>query len=198
MSRLIENIMLKNGIPENLVYHQLRLNQARKELFGISDTIDLVSEIIVPEAFRIGLNKCRIIYAETLEEIQYEPYSLRNVKTLQLVYDDLINYSYKFRNRDHINQLFSFRGQADDIIIIKEGWITDSSICNLVFEDNNGLNTPSTPLLKGTKREKLILEKIIIEKEIRKNDLQKYRRVHLINAFLDPGDMVISIRNISD
>ena len=178
MSRLIETIKLKDGLPENLVYHNLRLNKARKELFGISDSINLDSEINVPDAFHNGLNKCRVIYAESIEEIQYEHYSLRNVRTIKLVYDDLISYSYKFRNRDHINQLFSLRGQADDIIIIKEGWITDSSICNLVFEDNNGLYTPSTPLLGGTKREKLIDEKIIIEREIRKNDLQKYRKVH--------------------
>jgi 4-amino-4-deoxychorismate lyase len=196
MYQLIETIKLNDGIPENLDYHNLRFNRARNDLFGIPDAFDLTREIMVPIEFRKGLVKCRIIYAETIEKIQYEPYSLKQVKTLRLVYDDSISYSYKFRNRDHLNQLFSFRRQADDVIIIKSGWITDSSICNLVFENADGLYTPSTPLLKGTKREKLIFEKIIIEKEIRKNELQEYQKVHLINAFLDPEDLVINVKNI--
>lgn len=195
MFLLIETIKLFDGIAQNLDFHNLRFNLARKELFGIDETIDLSKEIRVPDEFCKGLCKCRIIYSENIKEIQYEHYVFKKIKSLKLVYDNWISYSYKFQNRDSLNHLFSLREQADDIIIVKNGWITDSSFCNLVFENTSGLFTPSTPLLKGTKRERLLIEKNIFVKEIKKDDLKNYQFVHLINAFLDPGDIVIKIQN---
>lgn len=196
MYRLIETIKLCDGIAQNLNYHNLRLNHARKELFGLQEATDLAREIRVPDEFSKGLYKCRVIYSEEIKEIQYEPYVIKRIKSLKIVYDNSISYSYKFQNRDSLNQLFSLREQADDVIIVKNEFITDSSFCNLVFENTNGLVTPSTPLLKGTKREKLLVEKNIYEKEIRIDDLKNYQYVHLINAFLDPGDIVIRTQNI--
>ena len=41
--KLLETIRFENGSFDNLAYHQKRLNNSRKELFGRDDEIDLVS-----------------------------------------------------------------------------------------------------------------------------------------------------------
>jgi len=66
------------------------------------------------------------------------------------------------------------------------------------LEKDGFLFTPSTPLLRGTKREKLIREGIIIEKKIHIDSLSDYKRIFLINAFRDINfDNYVDIKNIN-
>ncbi len=64
-------------------------------------------------------------------------------------------------------KIFLCKKTADDIIITKNGNITDSSFSNLVFESSDGaLFTPETYLLEGgTKRKFLLKNGIIREKK---------------------------------
>ena len=49
---------------------------------------------------------------------------------------------------------------------------------------------------KGTKRAKLIDEKVIIEKDIRTENIEAYSVVCLFNAMIDFGEMIIGMNNI--
>ena len=70
-----------------------------------------------------------------------------------MIDNDDICYPYKYTDRDNINRLIELRGDCDDILIIKNGMVTDSSYANVVFRDLNGnWVTPSTFLLPGTIR----------------------------------------------
>ncbi|MCX8011124.1 MAG: chorismate-binding protein, partial [Ignavibacteria bacterium] len=62
--------------------------------------------------------------------------------------------------------------------------------------DGSDWVTPSTPLLKGTKRQMLIDNKRIIEKNITSTELKDYQKLALINAMLDLGEIVIDIENV--
>lgn len=191
MCLLLETIKIVDGKPQNLDYHQARFEYAQKSLFGLKNS-ELLSETIkVPEFAQKGLFRCRIIYSKSIEKIEFLPYNFRQIKTLRLVESNGIDYSYKFANRSELENLFSQKGDCDDVIIVKNGLITDSFAANLVFYDGQKWWTPDSPLLKGTKREKLLTEKTISACKIEVGDLQKYSLAGLINAMTEFDTMPV-------
>ena len=79
---------------------------------------------------------------------------------------------------------------CDDILVVKNGLVTDTSFTNVVFESDKGLFTPSTYLLPGTKRQTLLKERVIKEKVIRIEDIEDYRKLYLINAMMGIEDNI--------
>ncbi|MBS3999563.1 MAG: aminotransferase class IV [Desulfobulbaceae bacterium] len=185
MSLLFESIKILNGRAYNIIHHNNRLNESRKRLFNRSDFIDLNALINIPERIRKGLFKCRIIYSEKILRIEFEPYIYRDVKSLKLVYDDSIDYRYKYQDRNALNKLLQLKDDCDDILIIKNGFVTDTSYSNIAFFDGGKWVTPSTPLLCGTKREFLLKEGFIHEEEIKTRDIRFFNKAVLLNAFYD-------------
>jgi 4-amino-4-deoxychorismate lyase len=123
------------------------------------------------------------LYNTTLQNIEYIPYQEKEIKTLAIVETNLI-YNYKYANRDAINELATLNSDMDDILIVQDGYIQDTSIANIAFYDSTTWFTPSQPLLKGTMREKLIDEGFLQVKAIKKEDLYKYSQVALMNAMI--------------
>jgi 4-amino-4-deoxychorismate lyase len=76
------------------------------------------------------------------------------------------------------------RGDCDDILIVKDGYITDTSFSNIVFFDGEKWVTPARPLLRGTMRESLLKRNLIGEENITVDDLNKIKEARLINAML--------------
>ena len=183
MFQLLETIKLENGILFNLKYHNLRFNNARHAIFGISEELSLENIICIPEEFRQGLYRCRIIYSEEIEKIEFIPHRLRSIQSLKVVVDDQIEYSYKFVSREPINQLFEKREGCDEIIIVKNGLVADCSIGNLIFYDGQKWWTPSVPLLNGTRRMQLLEEGLVFEREISAGEIFSFQKVGIINVF---------------
>ena len=152
----LETIKIINGIPQNLEFHNQRLNYTRQHFNSQSNTIDLKQFIVPPST--TGIYKCRVIYSNTIEDIQYSNYTERQFKTFQTVIANDINYQFKYLNRDALNQLQAGI-TADQILIIKNGFITDTAIANVAFYDDNKWITPTTPLLQGTTRARLLKQK---------------------------------------
>lgn len=197
MYQLVETIKCKNGELFNLRYHQARLNLTRRALFRLKDEISLEKSIKIPEEFRTGLFRCRVIYGERIEKIEFHPHECRTVKSLKLLEDNNLDYRFKFTSREKLNTLYEQRGTCDDILVVKNGFITDSFIANVVFFDGRKWWTPDTPLLPGTQRARLIHEKKIYVCPITVADLPKYKKAGLINAMHDLENMPeISIPNI--
>ncbi len=196
MCRLIESIRLSHNKLENLPYHEARMNQARAALFGSKNPIKLSAQIQIPERLDERIYKCRVLYKDQIEEIEFVPYRIRAIHSLKLVHCDTIEYAYKFENRELLNQLFTHRSNCDDILIIKDGYITDTSYSNIAFFDGNRWVTPSTPLLAGTQRQKLLDKGIIHEQEIRVDDLQKFTHARLMNALMGFSDTKVPVSHI--
>jgi 4-amino-4-deoxychorismate lyase len=97
---------------------------------------------------------------------------------------DYFNYAYKFAKRDGINQLFNLRKQADDILIIKNQLLTDTSYCNIALWNGQNWITPLHPLLKGVRRESLIRIDRIQTGDILINDLRNFYFIKLFNALI--------------
>lgn len=196
MSLLFETIKVKNKTLLNLEYHNARLNKSRKDLLGCTDFIDLREEISVPKGISNDVFKCRVLYSREVEQIQFIPYTMRQIRTIKIVECDTIEYYYKFADRKIFSNLME-SVEADDILIIKNGMVTDTSFSNIIFFDGTNWITPETPLLQGTKRDKLLKEKIIYERSITKNDLQRFEKAALINAMIDLEESPnIKIQNI--
>jgi len=195
MSRLVESLQLLNGSLANVEYHNMRMRYSRRSLFQHDENIDLKKEITVPREFRSGLFKCRVVYNENIDTVEFIPYEIKQTCSLKIVHGD-IDYSYKFEDRSEIKDLFAKRENCDDILILKNGLITDTSSANIVLLRDGRWYTPSTPLLKGTKRQKFLDEGIIFEEEIAVCDIKHYSKASLINAMLDIGDVTVEAENI--
>lgn len=184
MSLLVETIRVLDGVIQNLQFHNSRLNKSRKELFQKFDTLDLADYIQIPPEIVKGVYKCRVIYGSQPEEITFDAYQPRTIKTLRVIENNTITYNHKYTDRQELNHLFGSRGHCDDILIIKNGFVTDTSYSNIVFFDGSQWVTPSTYLLNGTMRSFLLTNKIITERHIVLSDLTKYSKARLINSML--------------
>jgi len=183
MCLLFETIRITDGIACNLDLHEKRLNRSRLRLCGLSDELRLSGYIRVTEACRSGIFRCRLIYGAEVVSVEFTPYVPAAVKTLRLVQADTLTYDHKYLDRSSLAGLIN-RDLADDILIIKEGFVTDSSYANIVFTDGRKWVTPDTPLLSGTMRESLILHGIIEAERITVDDLGRFTHFRLINAML--------------
>jgi len=191
MSLLVESLKMTDGILRNLEYHQSRVDRSMNELFPDAHKIDLETAISIPENCKSGVFKVRVLYGSFVEKIEIEPYIFRTIQSLKVVHHESIDYHLKFTDRQILQHLFAQRENCDDIIIIKNSFVTDSFAANLLFYDGKKWFTPTTPLLKGTKRQLLIDRGIISEKEIREEDIRLYQKVGLINAMIDFDEMPI-------
>ena len=184
MYQLLETIKLEKGQVCNLRYHQRRVDDSRMILFNIKEQLDIEPVINVPLRARQGVYKCRIAYGKEINDIQYIPYLTKKIKSLQLVEDNEIDYKYKYANRECFDSLLD-DCICDEILIVKNGFVTDTSFSNIIFFDGNRWYTPAFPLLKGTKRQQLLDEGKIIAEEIRPLDLKHFSKAMLINSMLD-------------
>lgn len=197
MSRFIETIQFKNGSLQNLKFHNRRFNNCRKFFYGSEDAIDLQKFIDSSSLQNNKTYKITVSYSNTIDKISIIEYKKKIIKHLKMVEASPdFDYSYKYADRSGLEQLLLRRESCDDIIILKNKLITDISFANLVFYDGSQYLTPASPLLKGTKREKLIEEKILREEEIYVSDLHLFKFCGIINAMLEPEDYKIEIGNI--
>ncbi|RLA68239.1 MAG: hypothetical protein DRQ78_01590 [Epsilonproteobacteria bacterium] len=184
---LFETIKIEDGKIFNLPYHQARLDKSSKTLWNPRDTNIILSSIIDPP--KKGLHRCRVCYSNTLHSIEYIPYIYKEIKTIKIV-SASIDYAFKYVDRTEINALLALHTQADDILIEKNGYLSDTSIANIAFYDGSKWFTPSNPLLEGTMRNKLISEGFLHTKKIKKEEINNYSQVALMNAML--GFKIIS------
>ena len=179
MCLLFETIQVKNGVVRNIEYHQQRVN--------ISSSINLMeyvdSSVIIP---KFGLYKLRVTYSESaVVGHNIERYTPKKVESLRVITDNDIDYHKKFDDRTSLNNLLMQKEECDDILILKNGMITDISFANIIFFDGEKWVTPTTPLLEGSCRARLIDINTITPHQITYSDLEKFSHFMTINAMLD-------------
>ncbi len=178
---LLETIRIENGEILNLPYHQKRCDHSRRELFGLEKRLDLSAHITaVPSR---GLYRCRIIYGREIRSVEYLPYTPKPIRTIRIVPAQL-EYPYKYLDRGRFNTLLKENSDVDEILIEKEGLLTDTTISNIAFYDGRTWFTPRKSLLEGTMRARLIEEGLLRTRDIAKEDLHHYTQVALINAMI--------------
>ncbi len=177
---LFETIRCEDGLISHLSYHQERLTNSLKCL-GATTQFDL-SELIAPPSN--GLYRCRFLYDATDYHIEYHPYTPKSTTSLHLVYDDSIHYPLKYTHRDHLNDLFEHREGCDDVLIVKEGILRDTSIANIALYIEGQWLTPQIPLLCGTTRSRLLNEGMLLPAVLTPNDIPKAQKIAIMNAMV--------------
>jgi len=188
MYRLVETIKYHKGILHNISYHNDRYNRSRKLIFNIDESADIRNFLKPRNNFIFGISKIRVVYGKFVEKIEIMPYVMKRIKSLKIIENNEIEYKFKFEDRNVFDKLLEKREKCDDILIVNNGKVTDTSFCNVVFSDGKKFYTPSQPLLKGTKREQLLFDKIIQAEDISLKDLKLFKKAFLINAMIDIED----------
>jgi len=172
-----ETIKCEDSEVLNLDYHNKR----------VANTIALnlnLQEYVYPPSNE--LLRCKVIYSEDgIDDVLYFKYKKREIKSFKIIVDDNIDYSKKYMDRIELDSLYNKREDADEIIIVKNGFVTDTSIANIAINDGSSWITPKVPLLYGTTRARLLEEKMIFEKDITIEMLKKAEKIALINAMID-------------
>lgn len=196
MCQFIETIRVENGLPFNLEAHLDRMRHTRAHFFNIAHPISRAD--IMPFVSPIdGIAKLRFLYDGTdIYEPTCTPYTPRQVHTLKAVESNNIEYAFKHSDRHALNQLLSLRGKCDDVLIVKNGHVTDTSFTNVAFFDGCQWVTPDTPLLAGTRRQHLLETGKIKARPIAIEDLVRYTHVALFNAMIDLGEIVLPIEHV--
>lgn len=208
--KFIESIRIEKGRIRNIIYHQTRLNKTIQHHFRGNQKINLRS--IVKKHLEVwkGQNyqsfeedwnmphkiKCRIIYGQEIEKVEFIPYVDRPIQTIKLVYYDEIDYTYKSVNRRTLDQLYQQKNDCNDIIVVKNRQLTDTYYGNIAFLQKGKWYTPKTPLLKGTMRSYLINKKVITPRDIKVSTINDFEKIAIFNAMIPFGSKVIDISSI--
>lgn len=191
MCQFVETICLTDGSIKNLKKHNDRFNRTRRA-FGW-DVADL-TEIIREQSFpNIGKYKIRVVYGDAIGLIECTPYETPHLARIGVVEFDEIDYRYKSTKRDCFKGLYAAYPGFDDFIIIKQGFITDSTFCNLALLKDDNWYTPETPLLEGVQRTVLLERDVIKKRNIRITDLNSYSHISFFNALNEHGSHLLPV-----
>ncbi len=185
----LETICIDNNKVLNIDAHIKRMNDTAKHFGFNAPRLPSLIELL-PQGLANKKVRCSITYNSSIVDIKFVDYMPRKINSLKLVQAD-IDYDFKFADRNQLNSLLESREDCDEILIVKSKCITDTTFSNVVFESTQGLFTPDTYLLNGTKRQALLKSGTIAEKRITIDDLYQYSNAYLINAMLDVGDIKI-------
>ena len=188
MTLFSEVLKLKDGVLFNLDGHQERVNRTLCRCYGTEIDLSVLREKI-PGELKPGLFKCRVLYSGRIESIEFTPYRCRHPASVGVLTDNEIDYAYKYADRSRLNGLLRKSG-CDDLIIIKNGFVTDAFSSSLVFESAGRMYTPKDFLLPGTKRKLLLDRKEIEEVCIPVKEIRSFEAVYLINAMVDLEDRI--------
>jgi 4-amino-4-deoxychorismate lyase len=183
MYPFFETIRYKNGILENVSYHQTRINRTLRALGGNTpiqlDKIQLLHDFEKDIVYKI---KC-LYNLEGAYHIEKEIYHKKIIQTVSIHQAALEEYQYKYTNRTWLNDALKNAG-TDEIIIVQNNMVKDGNYANLVFFNGTEWHTPLHPLLLGTHRARLIDENKIIEKNITLSDIANYTSLKYVNAMM--------------
>jgi len=196
MCRFVESIKLKDGVFFRLKYHQERVNKTFENYFPDEDPIkifDSLNQVVLPGE---GVFKLRLVYDTDVLSLDFSPYVRREIKSLKLVETAIESSPYKFEDRNAYNSAFENREKCDDVLLVRNELLTDTSYCNIALYDGEKWITPKEPLIYGTNRAELMANELIVEGDIKVEDLQKFKKICLFNAMIEFEELVLDIRSI--
>lgn len=193
MCRFIESIKLIDGEFLRLNLHQARVEKVFKDYFPLETPFSLSTILQNAQFSKKGIYKCRIVFNNQVQLIEFIPYSRREIKSLKLVEADIESLPYKKEDRTKLNDAYTQRGDCDDIVIVINGNLTDSLYANIALWDGKKWYTPSIPLIYGVQRASLLSTGEITERNITISELSRYRLIRLFNAMIEFGEIELNV-----
>lgn len=180
-----ETIKLLNGRLQNLSYHQARMDRTLQQHFPSEKAIQLDYLTPIAEKYPEGLYKLRVDYDTQVREMTIQAYQIKTHHKLKILDAGDFDYSFKSADRSFFDSKLKEFRDCDDLLFTRNGFLTDTTYCNIALFDGKEWITPSTYLLPGTKRSQLIQDNKLKEKPIDMNHLKDYHQICFINAMRD-------------
>ncbi len=198
MCLFIETMCVEQGRIINLDYHLERIKSTRKRFWNTENMVS-VDDLSALAATQNDRAKLRFTYdKENIYDLSCTPYSIRKIEKLKLLINNDIEYAYKSIDRSALNLLKGQVKPSEEIVIVQQNHLTDTSYTNIALFDGELWITPSTPLLNGTRRKQLLNAGKIIEREVLVTDLNSFQSISLINAMIDLEELVLPISSIDN
>ena len=196
MHQFVETIRIEGGKAMNLPLHEARMNATRVYFAPHAAPISLqkwLDDAPISEE-RI---KARVVYdADGVCETTFQTYKRREIQWLRMVEDNNISYTFKSADRRELDHLLALRDGCDEVLIVKNGLVTDTSFTNVAFFDGHKWFTPAQPLLNGTMRQWLLLHGKLTETQITPASLASFQRIMLFNAMIGAHELELPTTHI--
>lgn len=196
MCRFIESIKLAEGRFYRLELHQIRVDKVFADFYPAVKPINLAELLMKSDFPETGIHKCRIVFDSEVQFLEYIPYVRREIKSLKLVETDMETLPYKIEDRTKLNIAFAKREACDDVLMVRNDLLTDTSYSNIALFDGENWITPKVPLLFGVNRAQLVAENKLIQKDIKVSELFNFQLIRLFNAMIEFGELEIAIGSI--
>ena len=195
MYPVFESINVIHGEAQHLIYHRQRMQRTAFALWGIQTSYHNLSQAIgaLPCS---GQWKCKVAYHHEQLDVTMQPYHIQPLQKLLAIEQNDIAYPYKYTDRQVFDSYAHWITPGSDILFLRQGLLTDTMYANVILWDGHQWFTPATPLLQGTKRQFLLDQGLLIERNIMIQDILHYQQISLISAMLNPGDRTLSTQNI--
>lgn len=179
---LFETICISGTKARNLAFHINRMKRSALELkFNVLSVLD--AALRDSKISGNGVLKAKLVYTQTGELVSCEisGYAPRQIQSIRLIESD-ISYHKKWLDRSEIDSLFAMRKSCDEVLVVKDGLVQDTSIANIAVLVDNTWLTPKTPLLQGTCRARLLGSMLLKEADISVSSLLGASGFALLNA----------------
>lgn len=193
MFPLFETIKIKHQKVLLFEDHLARMKHSIKALSGRDLHIELNEKIILQAIKNDDLFKCRILYNDQEYQVEISRYQKRHIEKIVFIHDDDISYPLKFTDKNCFLKHTKNLSATTEPIFVVEGFLTDSSYSNIALWNGNEWHTPKEPLFFGVRRNILLNENLIVEKDISINDMHQYQKISFINAMLDLEELKINL-----
>ena len=192
MCRFVETIRLQNHRLYNMYCHQMRYGRTARHFFGGGYNVENLEEVAAGFAGNEGVNKVRIVYdGAGIVSASCAPYRMKIIRSLRLVECGGIDYTYKYADRTALDNAMKLRGGCDNVVIVRDGLLTDTSYTNVALYDGSHWLTPARPLLQGTALMRLLGEGSLEARDIKAETVWDYSHIALFNSMIDFGKLVL-------
>ena len=196
MHQFVETIRIEGGKAMNLTLHEARMNATRAHFAPHSTPISLQKWLDDAPLSEERI-KARVVYdADGVCETTFQTYKRREIQWLRMVEDNNISYTFKSTDRHELGHLLALRDGCDEVLIVKNGLITDTSFPNVAFFDGHKWFTPAQPLLNGTMRQWLLQCGQLTETQITPASLASFQRIMLFNAMIGAHELELPTTHI--
>ena len=180
----------------NLPLHEARMNATRAH-FALHVAPISLQKWLDDAPLSDERIKARVVYdVNGVCETTFQTYKRREILWLRMVEDNNISYTFKSTDRHELDRLLALRDGCDEVLIVKNGLITDTSFTNVAFFDGHKWFTPAQPLLNGTMRQWLLQRGRLTEAQITPASLASFQRIMLFNAMIGAHELELPITHI--
>lgn len=184
----LETIRIQDGHAHHMADHIDRMRRTALHFGFTAPALPADLDALVPHDLRTGTVRCQIVYDHTLREITFTPYRRRRLERLIAVDAGAMDYAYKYADRSPLERPNIPLSEADELLFVRGGYVTDTSYTNLILRRGDELLTPDTFLLDGTCRRRLLRTAQVRTAQVPLSDLSAYDELLLVNAMMPLGE----------